>query len=91
MRQGRKFQILGKYRGLDTMQVAEGIVQFREKHSPDAIVLDGAGKDVFCKGARESTEPSPDAQRRVLANPGAKLWGEDLCASVGACLFPGAA
>ena len=28
-RQGRKFQILGKYRGLDTVQVAERIITFR--------------------------------------------------------------
>ena len=43
MRQGRKFQILGKYRGLDTVQVAERIISFRDKHSPDAIVVDGDG------------------------------------------------
>ena len=43
MRQGRKFQILGKYRALDTVQVAERIIAFRDKHSPDAIVVDGDG------------------------------------------------
>ena len=43
MRQGRKFEVLGKYRGLDTVQVAERIIAFRDKHSPDAIVVDGDG------------------------------------------------
>ena len=43
VRQGRKFQILGKYRGLDTVQVAERIIQFRNEQSPDAVVVDGDG------------------------------------------------
>jgi hypothetical protein len=43
MRQGRKFQILGKYRGLDTVQVAERIIACRDKHSPNAILVDGDG------------------------------------------------
>ena len=43
MRQGRKFQLLGKYRGLDTVQVAERIIAFPDKHSPDAIAVDGDG------------------------------------------------
>ena len=43
MHQGRKFQILGKYRGLDTVQVEEHIITFRDKHSPDAVMVDGDG------------------------------------------------
>jgi hypothetical protein len=42
MRQGRKFQIVGKYRGLDTVQVAERIIH-RNEQSPDAVEVDGDG------------------------------------------------
>jgi hypothetical protein len=43
LRQGRKFQVLAKYRGLDTVQAAERIIHFRDEHSPDAVVVDGDG------------------------------------------------
>jgi hypothetical protein len=39
MRQGRKFQILGKYRSLDTRTYHH----LPDKHSPDAVVVDGDG------------------------------------------------
>ncbi len=42
-RQGRKSVILGKYRGLDTVQVAERVIEFIEKEKPDATVVDGDG------------------------------------------------
>src|SRR6266550_1478282 len=43
MRQGRKAKILAKYRGLDTVQVAERIIKFMEEEKPDAIVIDEDG------------------------------------------------
>ncbi len=42
-RQGRKAVILGKYRGLDTAQVAHRTIEFMEKEKPDATVVDGDG------------------------------------------------
>ena len=42
-RQGRCFRILAKYRGLDTVQVAERVIEFMQKEAPDAIVVDGDG------------------------------------------------
>jgi hypothetical protein len=42
-RQGRYSAILGKYRGLDTVQVAERVIEFMQKEAPDAIVIDGDG------------------------------------------------
>lgn len=43
LRQGRKSQILGKYRGLDNVQVAERAIEFIQKQHPDATVVDGDG------------------------------------------------
>ena len=42
-RQGRKACILAKLRGLDTIQVADRVIEFIGKESPDAIVVDGDG------------------------------------------------
>lgn len=42
-RQGRKFRILAKLRGLDTVQVAERIIALIGTEKPDAIVVDGDG------------------------------------------------
>lgn len=47
IRQGRKARILGKYRGLDSVQVAERTIAFMEEEKPNATVVDsdnpGAG------------------------------------------------
>lgn len=42
-RQGRKLSILAKYRGLDTVQLAERAIEFIDKRKPDATVVDGDG------------------------------------------------
>ena len=42
-RQGRKSTILGKYRGKDTVWVAEQVIRFMESEEPDATVVDGDG------------------------------------------------
>lgn len=48
-RQGRKAMILAKYRGLDTVQVAERTIEFIKKEKPDATIIDatGVGAGVF--------------------------------------------
>jgi hypothetical protein len=42
-RQGRKSAILAKLRGLDTVQVAERVIEFIQQEKPDAVVVDGDG------------------------------------------------
>jgi hypothetical protein len=42
-RQGRKANILAKWRGLDTVQVAERVIELMEKEKPDATVIDADG------------------------------------------------
>ena len=42
-RQGRKAVILAKYRGLDTIQVAERVIAYMNEVEPDATVVDGDG------------------------------------------------
>jgi hypothetical protein len=42
-RQGRKSAILGKYRGKDTVWVAEETIRFIESEQPDATIIDGDG------------------------------------------------
>jgi hypothetical protein len=43
VRQGRHSRILAKYRGLDTVQVAERVIEFIGKEAPDATVIDADG------------------------------------------------
>lgn len=43
MRQGRKFEILGTYRGISTDKTADHIVDFVGIYKPGAIVIDGDG------------------------------------------------
>lgn len=42
-RQGRKARILAKYRGLDTAQVGDRVIEFMGKDKYDAIIIDGDG------------------------------------------------
>lgn len=42
-RQGRKFAIHKKYRGLDTVQVAERVIEWYRQERYDAVVIDGDG------------------------------------------------
>jgi hypothetical protein len=43
LRQGRKFTVLGKYRGLDTVETSEKVIEFVKSEEPDATVVDGDG------------------------------------------------
>src|SRR5215472_4492481 len=49
VRQGRKYRILGKYRGLDLVQLAAKVIEYIDKEEPDATVIDadGFGVGVF--------------------------------------------
>ena len=42
-RQGRLVRELGVYRGLDTVQLAERVIEFIQAESPQAVVVDGTG------------------------------------------------
>jgi hypothetical protein len=46
MRQGRNAETLGIYRGLDTVKVAERVMDLMREHSPDAVVVDCDGLGV---------------------------------------------
>jgi hypothetical protein len=43
LRQGRKFRILARYRGLNTVQVAERVIEFIGQEQPHGTVIDGDG------------------------------------------------
>jgi hypothetical protein len=43
VRQGRQYRTLGKYRGLDLVQLAERVIPFIDAEEPDATVIDGDG------------------------------------------------
>jgi hypothetical protein len=47
IRQGRLYRVLGKYRGLDLVQLADKVIEFIEAEEPDATVIDGDG---LCAG-----------------------------------------
>ena len=40
---GRQYRILGKYRGLDTVQLTDLIIEFLDAEEPEALVVDGDG------------------------------------------------
>lgn len=52
-RQGRRYSAVGKYRGLDTVQLAERCIEYIDAEKPDAFVIDGdgigAGVFDYCK------------------------------------------
>lgn len=43
LRQGRFFQVLARFRGMDTEQLSERVLRFMEEKSPDVTVVDGDG------------------------------------------------
>ncbi len=43
LRQGRRFEVLGKYRGKDTVWTSEQLIRDIETYKPDAVVVDGDG------------------------------------------------
>lgn len=85
LRQGRKAQTLGKYRGLDTAQVTAQVIDYIEKQSPDAVVVDsdGIGAPVydqlkfrgFSKRLFEFHGGKPADDRAAYFNQRAEIWG----------------
>src|SRR5262249_31061228 len=43
IRQGRKYRVLGKFRGLDLVQLSDKIIEAIDREEPDAVVIDGGG------------------------------------------------
>jgi hypothetical protein len=43
LRQGRKFQILSRHRGLSNVELAKFVIEHIERETPDAVVVDGDG------------------------------------------------
>src|SRR5215813_12055279 len=43
VRQGRQYRVLGKFRGLDLVQLADKVIEQIDKEEPDAVVIDGDG------------------------------------------------
>jgi len=43
VRQGRKAQILGKFRGLDTVELASRVIEFIDEQGPDQVIVDADG------------------------------------------------
>lgn len=85
-RQGRKFQILAKYRGMDTVQLAERIIEWMQKESPDATIVDGIGVGAgvidqlrhrgFSKRLFEYAPSSSANDANAYFNRRSELWGE---------------
>ena len=85
LRRGRKAQIVGKFRGLDTVQTAERTIALIGEHKPDAVVVDGDGigagvvDQLRYRGFRENVfefhggAQASDAQ--MYFNRRAEIWG----------------
>jgi hypothetical protein len=84
-RQGRKAVILAKYRGLDTVAVAERVIQYMTQENPDATIIDGDGigagvvDHLHFRGYRDRVfefhggQPSSDSA--AYFNKRAECWG----------------
>ena len=85
LRQGRKFRILGKYRGLDTVQLTRRVIEFQEREEPDATVVDGDGLGAgvvdqlrdrgFSRGLHEFHGAIPANDANKYFNRRAEVWG----------------
>jgi len=85
LRQGRHAQVLGAWRGLDTVQVAERVIEFMSEHAPDAIVVDGDGIGAgtvdqlkhrgFTRGLHEFHGGGKPNDPNAYYNRRAEVWG----------------
>ncbi len=86
VRQGRKFRILGKYRGVDTVQLTRRVVEAREREEPDALIVDGDGLGAgvvdqlrdrgFSSGLHEFRGSPPADDAAMYFNRRAECWGK---------------
>ena len=84
-RQGRYSAILAKLRGLDTVQVAERVIQFIQQEKPDATIIDGDGVGAgvvdqvryrgFGDRLFEFHGGSPASDPSAYFNRRAEVWG----------------
>lgn len=84
-RQGRKCVILARYRGLDTVQVAERIIEWMQKEAPNATIIDGDGIGAgvvdhlkfrgFTAGVFEFHGGSAANDAAAYFNRRAEMWG----------------
>ena len=84
-RQGRKFQVLAKYRGLDTVQFTRRVIEFHQREQPDATVVDADGMGVsvvdqlrdrgFSSGLHEFHGSVPAEDSNKYFNRRAEVWG----------------
>lgn len=85
-RQGRKARILAKYRGMDTIQVAERVIEWIKSENPDATIIDatGVGAGVYDQvlyrgfGTRlfqyNPTQPARNSMQ--YRNARSEMWGK---------------
>lgn len=84
-RQGRKAVILAKYRGMDTVQVAERTIEWIGKEKPNGTVIDGDGIGAgvvdqirfrgFGAGLYEFHGGAPANDGSAYFNRRAEIWG----------------
>lgn len=85
LRQGRKSEILGKYRGLDTAQVTSKVIEAINAKQIDAVIVDsdGIGAPVFdqlkfqgyTKNLHEFHGGKPAFNGKMYFNRRAEVWG----------------
>lgn len=91
LRQGRRFRLLSKWRGLDTVQTTGRFKELIDEHKPDAIVVDGDGiGGAVCDMLRAANYHKRDGQDiltefhgsstalkpETYYNRRAEVWGE---------------
>ena len=85
LRQGRKAEMVGKFRGLDTVQTAERTIAIIGERKPDAVVIDGDGLGAgvvdqlryrgFQENVFEFHGGAQPADPQMYFNRRAEIWG----------------
>jgi hypothetical protein len=85
LRQGRKFEILGSYRGRPTDYTSDRLIEFKERIKPDAVVVDGDGiggavvdnlrSRGYSDGLFEFHGGTDSADPQMWYNKRAECWG----------------
>src|SRR5690349_18721733 len=84
IRQGRQYRILGKYRGLDLVQLSDRGIGFIKAEQPDSTVVDGDGlgagvvdilKHRNCKRLHEFHGGANASDSQMYYNRRSEVWG----------------
>lgn len=85
LRQGRKVDVLAKFRGLDTVQLATRVIEKIEEHKPDGVIVDGDGIGAgvvdtlrdrkYSKGLHEFHGGATPDDPKQYFNKRAEVWG----------------